>query len=317
MKKLSVIVVIFNELEEFKKCYKSIKKNQIPNMEILVVDNGGDKKKEILKIGKDIKYIMSGGNIGFGNAANVGINKSDSEYVLVLTPDIELFPDTIKKTVEYSDKNPKVGFTTCGLFTSKTKISYSIYHTFPNLFSTIFEYNYFIYFIINKLRPSYHPLLYPLKELNKPLSVKHVTGAYVLLKRKMLKKVGMFDSDYIFYREETDLCRRIINHGWEIHFVPFGGVYHSAGGALHQKFTQSNKFYLESTYKYFNKYNGKFYMFIIWLSIFVSSIASIVFLSCILGIKKIFNKKSKSAFLLKEWINVVKWHLQNFKILTI
>lgn len=317
MKKLSVIIVIFNEIEEFKKCFKSISLNSISNMEVVVVDNGEDKKKEISKINKNIKYIRSGGNIGFGNAANVGIKKTNSEYVLVLTPDIELFPKTIKETVKYADNHPDVGFTTCGLYTSPKKISHSIYRKFPNLLSTFFEYNYPFYLFLNKINSDYHPILFSTEELNKPLSVMHVTGAYILLRRKMINKIGSFDKQFTFYREETDLCRRIKKNKWEIHFVPFGGVYHSGDGALHQKLTQSNDYYLESTYKYFNKYSGKIYMTIVWLVIFISSIFSVLFFIPVVLIKKSLRKNTKSEFLLKEWITILKWHFKNWKILSI
>ncbi len=317
MKKLSVIIVIYNEVEEFKKCFRSISKNKITSMEIVVVDNGEDKEKEIKKISKNIKYIRSGGNIGFGNAANVGIKRTNSEYVLILTPDIELFPSTIKQTVQYADKNQKVGFTTCGLYVTPKKISHSIYRKFPNLLSTIFEYNYPFYLFINKLNPDYHPILYSIKDLKIPRSVEHVTGAYILLRRKMLNEIGVFDKQFTFYREETDLCRRIKEKGWEIHFVPFGGVYHSGGGALHQKLTQSNNYYLSSTYKYFNKYNGKFFMILIWITIFTSSLISIIFLLPIVVVKKSLGKKSKSEFLLIEWIKIVIWHCKNLSIFSI
>ncbi|TXH56900.1 MAG: glycosyltransferase [Bacteroidia bacterium] len=317
MKKLSVIVVIYNEIEEFKKCFRSITKNKIQNMEIVVVDNGEDKEKEIRRIGKNIKYIRSGGNIGFGNAANVGIKKTKSEYVLILTPDIELFPNTIKKTVEYIGENKKVGFVTCGLFAAPKKISHSIYRKFPNILSTIFEYNYPFYFLVNKINPDYHPILMPVKNLNIAQSVEHVTGAYIMLRRKMLDEIGVFDKQFTFYREETDLCRRIKEQGWEIHFVPFGGVYHSGAGALHQKLTQSNNYYLSSTYKYFNKYNGKIFMIFIWIVIFISSIMSVIFLIPVVSLKKLFGKKAKTEFLLGEWLKILSWHLKNLSIFSI
>lgn len=311
MKKLSVIIVLYNEIEILKKCVTSVIKNQIPNMEIVVVDNGEDKKDQVKKINNKIKYLRTGKNIGFGQAANFAMKRTSSEYVLILTPDTTLFPGTISETIKYGSLNPDVGLVTCALYGEGKRITPSIYHKFPSLYTQIFEYNLPFYYLTQKIKKGYNPILYPTREEKKIISAKHITGAYLLLKRKMIKDVGYFDKRFIFYREETDYCMRILEKGWQIHYIPKGGIYHSGKGALHQKITQGNSYYLKSTYSFFTKYRGKIYSELVWLFVLISSVISVIYLLPIVLIKKILNKPSKSNYILSQWSQIILWHLKN------
>ena len=61
---------------------------------------------------------------------------------------------------------------------------------------------------------------------NEPRRVDWVMGCALLLRRKALDSVGLFDERFFIYSEETDLCRRLADAGYETHFLPEVTVYH-------------------------------------------------------------------------------------------
>ena len=99
MKKISIIVPVFNEEKNLKKIFnKLFKINFIKNKkEIIVINDGStDRSLNILKKIKKIK-ILNQKNQGKGKAVQVGISKSTGKYVVIQDSDLEYSPKDIKK----------------------------------------------------------------------------------------------------------------------------------------------------------------------------------------------------------------------------
>ena len=90
---ISIIIVSFNTKEFTSKAIDSvIKYTKGIIYEIIVVDNASsDGSKELLqnysKKYKNVVYIQTGKNLGFGRGNNVGIEKSKGNYILLLNSD--------------------------------------------------------------------------------------------------------------------------------------------------------------------------------------------------------------------------------------
>ena len=64
---------------------------------------------------------------------------------------------------------------------------------------------------------------------NKPLQVSYITGADLIIPRKILEKVGGFDPTFFMYYEEIELCCRIVKAGYKIMSVPTAKIVHLVG----------------------------------------------------------------------------------------
>lgn len=87
--KVSIIVLVRNELDYIKKCFDSVYRNT-SNYELIVVDNGaGPETKEYLKSLRqfDLKLITNKENKGFPYACNQAVKIADSDYVCFLNSD--------------------------------------------------------------------------------------------------------------------------------------------------------------------------------------------------------------------------------------
>lgn len=310
---LSVIFVLYNEFDIVKRAIRSVYREKIKGMEIIIIDNSSEKiSKDILKEFPKIRYIKNKINLGFGPAVNIGIKKTKGEFILILTPDIIVFPGTIKKTLAYIKTQTKVALVGCKIYSYPKIFQQSGFHTFPNLSTHLFEYNMVFYKIYRKIFPTYHPAYYSTQDHQKHLFPKHIIGAYMLLRKKSLQEVGSFDNRFRLYREETDLCKRLHDKNWEIAYIPIDGLVHYGGSAWKKTtITQALPQYMESTYLFFQKHYGKIYMIVAWKIGILSAAMSIPFLAGTVMIKKILGQKSQSETLLPLWISIFRWHISN------
>ncbi|WP_343714547.1 glycosyltransferase [Inquilinus sp.] len=68
----------------------------------------------------------------------------------------------------------------------------------------------------------------PADEYNFPLSYNfpYVQGTNSAFRRSVLLEIGGFDEEYEFYLDETDLCCRLIDAGWQVRQLPAALVHH-------------------------------------------------------------------------------------------
>ena len=91
--KTTIIIVTFKSEGVIQKCLSSINNNY----PVIVIENSSNKffKKDIEKKFSNVRCILTGENLGFAKANNIGLRLAKTEYVLTLNPDTILFEDTI------------------------------------------------------------------------------------------------------------------------------------------------------------------------------------------------------------------------------
>ena len=237
---LSIIIVSFNTKELLRNCIESVIKNtEKVKYEIIVVDNASkDGSTELVngfsKINR-FKLIENKTNMGFGHANNQGMKECSGKYILLLNSDTLIKNNAIEKMISWMELNPKVGVASCALLNNDGSIQGTGGY-FPSLirvfsWMTIQD----IPFIDNLIKP-FHPMRS--KSFRKgdaffkeEKELDWVTGAFFLIRRKVIDKVGYFDEDYFMYTEEVDYCYRIKMAGWKIYYVPTPSVIHLGGAS--------------------------------------------------------------------------------------
>lgn len=107
MKKVSIIVPIYNEEENLRKCIESLIKQTYKELEIILINDGStDKSKEIIESFKDKRIIaINKKNTGISDTRNIGINKSTGDYIMFVDSDDYLELDCIEKLIETAKKD--------------------------------------------------------------------------------------------------------------------------------------------------------------------------------------------------------------------
>jgi len=216
-KKVFIVILNWNGLDDTRECILSLKKNTYANYEIVVVDNGSaDSSPHALKKEfPDIEIIENKINAGFAGGNNIGIEYSlgkGADYILLLNNDTTVENDFLTELVKRGESDEKIG-----LLESKI-----CFYDEPNK----------IWFAggkIDWLKVSGRHI--GLNELDsgkydKIEEVDYLTGCCLLIKKSVIEKIGKLSEDYFLYYEDTDFCLRAKNAGFKCVYVPASKMYH-------------------------------------------------------------------------------------------
>jgi hypothetical protein len=128
------------------------------------------------------------------------------------------------------------------------------------------------------------------------------TGAALIIRTDVFKKLGGFDEDFFMLFEEDDLCWRIWNAGYKVLYIPKAIVFHKSGGIRSKEGNYKNLYFsrrnrITSLLKNYNSKN-----LIRFLPINVSLLFSITF----------FTKENKLEYL-KAYVKSSVWIIRNAK----
>lgn len=226
---VSIISVSYNTKDLLLKCLESIRKYvRGVRYEVIVIDNNSsDGTAEELK-NIHFQLIENKENRGFGAANNQGINIAKGRYILFLNPDTELREDSISKMISWMDANPRVGISSCALVNPDGSIQ-PTGGFFPNI-GRVFMWSTLIDDIplASNIFGSYHPKA---SFYEKERELDWVTGAFFMIRREVLREVGVFDEDFFLYVEEVELCFRAKMEGWNVTYIPKTRVLHRKGAS--------------------------------------------------------------------------------------
>ena len=279
---LSIVIVTFKSETVIHECIKSIDKD----IKIIVIENSNNYqfKHDLEELYKNVSCILSTENLGMGSGNNIGIKKADTDFVLILNPDVILEETTINELVIASKKVSN--------FAILAPISSDVYY--PN------------YKFDNKEKK--------ISDNKLPFKVKSVDGFAMLFNKKKLDKIlneNYFDENFFMYLENDDLCKRIIDAKEDIYIAPNSKIKHLGGKAVNAKYKNEVEFarnwhWIWSKFYFNKKHYGYFTALIKGLPTFFSGfikyffyflirnkVKQKIYLNRVLGfLNAVINKKS-------------------------
>lgn len=228
--KLSVVIVNYNVKHFLEQCLHSVRKAS-GNMdcEVFVVDNNSvdGSVKMVEEKFPEVKLIANQDNRGFSKANNQAIRVSKGEYVLLLNPDTIVEDDTFKKIIRFMDEHPEAGGLGVKMVDGKGKFLPESKRGLPTpavAFYKIFGLSKI--FPKSKIFGQYH-LTY--LHQDKIHQVDVLSGAFMLIRKPILDKVGGLDESYFMYGEDIDLSYRITQEGFKNYYFPETRIIHYKG----------------------------------------------------------------------------------------
>jgi N-acetylglucosaminyl-diphospho-decaprenol L-rhamnosyltransferase len=150
---------------------------------------------------------------GFGANHNRILAETDGTAVLVLSHDAELEPGALGTLLAFLDATPSAGAVAPRLRYPDGRAQASAWR-FPSPTTAAIG------------AVTLHKAGVVQSTGDEPRRVDWAMGAALLLRREALDQVGPFDEGFFMFSEETDLCRRLAEAGWETWFVPGAVVLH-------------------------------------------------------------------------------------------
>ncbi len=197
--------------------------------EVIIVDNNSiDYSVEMMKSKfNDYKVIENIKNLGFSKANNQAIEASSSEYVLLLNPDTVVEEKTFEKVVRFMDEHPDAGGLGVRMVDGKGKFLPESKRGLPTPAVAFYK-----IFGLSKLFPSsktfaqYHAGHLSQYETSE---IQILSGAFMLMRREALDKVGLLDEEFFMYGEDIDLSWRLIKGGYKNYYFPETTIIHYKG----------------------------------------------------------------------------------------
>ena len=220
---VSVIIVNYKTPELTAAAIRSVfEHTRGVSFDISVVDNQSeDGSVQVLhsEFGDNITIIEAGGNIGFGRANNIAIEKTQSKYVFLLNSDTLLKTNAIKIFYDFIERTPRAGVCGGNLFDKEDRPTHSYGQIPKRRISTIFPLWKRIKRVITRKDEGFN-------YSKKIKEVGYITGADMFVRREAIDKSGIFDPDYFMYGEEVELTYRIKKAGYDVYSVPSAEITH-------------------------------------------------------------------------------------------
>lgn len=266
---LSVIVLSYNTKDITNNCLGKLKQSveycqkKLDNkIEVTVIDNNSEDGSAQM-ISQDhpwVKLIALKENTGFSKGNNLGMKKAKHPFILLLNSDVYLEQESLYKALAYFRVNLNCDVLGCRLVFASGKFQPSA-GNLPNFFNTLF----WIFGVsslpfIKKFTNAFHPTYNSF--FAKAHQVGWVTGAFFMLKRKVLEVTGGLDENIFMYLEEVEWCKRIRKKGFKIWYAPqFQVVHlHGASSRLYPQRLYINE--LKGIKYYFKKHQPKNFLLI-------------------------------------------------------
>lgn len=223
-------MVNFNAGEHLAACCASLRAGGAAK--VVVVDNSSsdDSVAALARREPQVEVVHTGSNRGFGTAANLGVNRTTTDLVLVLNPDTVVNPGAIDEMARALRADP--GLAAVGPRIDNPDGSrYPSARRFPSIADSAGHGFVGLFRADNPFTRRYR-----MSEADPDIAaeVDWVSGAAMMLRREAFYQVGGFDEAYFMYVEDVDLCWRLGSAGWRIGYEPAARVTHEVGVSSRQ-----------------------------------------------------------------------------------
>lgn len=219
-------------------CLRSIEPElaSVPGTRVIVVDNASPDgaadcvEQAILEQGWGAwaRLIRAPGNHGFAAGNNIAIRamlaeEHPADFVLLLNPDTLVRPGALRILVDFLATRPAVGIAG-GRSEDLDATPQMCCFRFPNAIDELLG-----YIGVGLLDRLLERHLARLGIPQEPREVDWVSGAFMLVRRSVIDRIGLMDEGYFLYYEETEFTRRARLAGWGCWHVPQSRIVHLVG----------------------------------------------------------------------------------------
>ena len=241
---ISVIIVNYNVKYYISQCIDSVlKAADGMEVEIIVVDNhSSDGSISYLRQQyPNIRIMASSHNLGFSRANNIGIKRSEGEFLLLLNPDTIIEKDTLKKCVDFMREHEDCGaLGVCQRHPDGSRAMESR-RGLPTPMTSFYK----IVGLANRFPKSRRFAKYYMSYLSwdEPNEIEVISGAFFFGRREAIIKAGLLDEDYFMYGEDIDLSYCILQEGYKNYFLPANILHYKGESTTKSSFRYVHVFY--------------------------------------------------------------------------
>ncbi|MBM3846206.1 MAG: glycosyltransferase family 2 protein [Verrucomicrobia bacterium] len=225
--------------------------------EVIVVDGASfDGCREMLLAEfPDTIFIQSEQNLGFGKCNNLGAKSATGDWLLLLNPDTVLRPGSLQTLAGAMEQCPDAGILGPKLLNTDGSLQTSCVQAFPTPINQALDSDWL------RLRLPGAKLWDTQRAFTSrtPVEVQAVSGACMLLRTEVFRRIGGFSPEYFMYGEDMDLCAKVKKLGLRNYHVPASEIVHHGGGSSTGSFSKISAVLLrQSVHLFIHRHQGSF-----------------------------------------------------------
>jgi GT2 family glycosyltransferase len=223
---VSALVVSYNAKDQLLRCLKAFFTNSDVPVEAVVVDNDSSDGSAAAVTDEfpQATVLAQPKNLGYGRAANLGLERCQGRFVLLLSSDVTVEPQAVGRMADFLLTRPDAGAVGPRLLLPSGRLDPDARRAFP-MPRTLF----YRTVGLSKLFPK-SPRFGRYNMGHLPETDVHEmdagSGACLMVRMAALERVGFFDPRYFMYGEDVDLCYRLKLGGWKVFYLPSAGATH-------------------------------------------------------------------------------------------
>jgi len=207
----------------------------------MVVDNGStDNSASRISEGFPwVDVVLTGKNLGFPRGCNVGIRRvlaEGADYVWLLNNDVIVDPGALDALVDKAESDPQIGAVGSAIYCMEKPTELQAWG------------GGYINFWIGRSRHFLKPVA--------DEKIQYITGASLLIPRRVLEDVGLLDEEIFLYWDDPDYCWRVRTAGWKLAVAGKSKIWHKGMSAHGKKSPRSDVFFNASATRFFTQYSS-------------------------------------------------------------
>ena len=252
---IRVVVVTYSPGDTLAKLLSSLAGSTSRPHQVILADNGstdGSIEAAALAEPGRVHITRTGGNLGYGGAANVGAVASEAPWLVIANPDIAFEPSSIDTLIDAAERWPHGGAFGPLIRTPQGDL-YPSARELPTLGRGIGHAIFGWWWPSNPWTASYR------REKGAPVEgpCGWLSGSLLLLRKEAWDAVGGFDPAYFMYFEDVDLGAQLASAGWQSVYVPSAVVTHDGGHSTRKNPAAMLKAHHASAMRYLSsRYSG-------------------------------------------------------------
>jgi GT2 family glycosyltransferase len=248
---LSIIIINYKSTQLVLDCLDSIyTQTDQHSFEIIIVDNDSkdDCKEKALSRYPTIRWVQMDYNAGFARANNAGFAIAEGDYILLLNADTIILDGAIDKSITLLQQQKDAAGCGVQLLHTDGTNQISGAHNIKGGLNALLPLPY-LGSLVRYLGYRFKTTIPSIHDFADKTKVDWIVGAYILVKKSVLSKSGLFDEDFFMYMEEIEWCGRLQRQG-TLYLFSEPKVIHILGGTSNDYYNTTER---DNTKEIWNK----------------------------------------------------------------
>ena len=285
---LTIIVLTYYSAHLIKEC---LSKLDFDSYKIVVIDNASQDNtvgivQENFPLAEIIKLKK---NIGYGNANNIALEQTNTDFALILNPDAFISKEDIEKILAVMKSNNRIALAGPLQFDKNPATREMIEPRIDAINKDI----------TGLKSDFYHKLS------EHGYSGAFICGSICFMNIKICREIGFFDKNIFLYFEDNELSNRVVKHGYINALMTDSHGYH-IGGKSSQKSLRIlylRSWHLEWSRLYWHRtrhrfFRSKIYSILLTLQNFVKFLVSVLILDAETSVRYLGSTSGSFSFLI-------------------